>query len=62
MDPVIGNVSRRMTRSLTVRIYFLQELVLWSTHLHHLNNRVLNSYSETHTVVCSDASSVSLFL
>ena len=74
MGPVIGNVSRLMTRQCYMLIesryswdsflkfdsshLFLQELVFWSTHLHDLNNRVLNSYSKTHAIVCSDASSV----
>ena len=31
--------------------------MFWSTHLHDLNNRVLNSYSKTHAIVCLDASS-----
>ena len=56
MGPVIGNVSRLMTRQCYMLIesryswdsflkfdsshLFLQELVFWSTHLHDLNNRV----------------------
>ena len=74
MVPVIGNVSRLMTRQCYILIeskyswdsflkfdsshLFLQEFVFWCTNLFNPNNRVLNFYSKRHPIVCSDASSL----
>jgi hypothetical protein len=74
MGSVVGNVTRLMTRHCYMLIEsraswdnflkfdssheFVRELVLWLSNLKVLNNRFLKSYSMTHAIVCSGASSV----
>lgn len=74
MGPVIGNVSRLMTRKCYELIEsrfswdslikfdslhgFITELVFWSNNLENYNCRYMNGYSKTYAILCTDASSV----
>lgn len=74
MGPVIGNISRLMTRKCYEVIEsrfawdslirfdssheFLQELLFWSKNLETYNCRFMKEYSKSFVILCTDASSV----